>query len=271
MLYVESVSYSLLINGDQQYELLSRQLVSVQKSVVMFSPNVGTDTRVAIFNILGMKEVITHGTYQGIPSSIGSSKKEIFSSLIGRLKSQIEDWKPKLLSKAAFNKLCRDKAEGGLGFRDNHAFNIALLSKQDWRIASNPLSQLAQMYRVKYYPYGTNEQFGVKSAYKFYRSSNSQNHMQPSTSTGVANGVCIELTIQDEIVGAETFQDLFEQRRVSLHRNEFLIWVTCMWDLWYQWNRKLNGETFRLSQEIKRFAEDFLTNLLSAPQQMEGD
>ncbi|GAA0151857.1 hypothetical protein LIER_10484 [Lithospermum erythrorhizon] len=172
----------------QQYEVLSGQRVSVQKSAVMFSPNVGSVTWGAISNILGMREVTTHGTYLGLPSSIGSSKKDVFSSLIGRVKNRIEDWKPKLLSKAGkfvfitsvlqavptldmqYFKLpihyCHElysqvanywwgstDNKGGLGFRDNHVFNIALLSKQAWRIVSNPSSELAQMFRAKYYPH----------------------------------------------------------------------------------------------------------------------
>ncbi|GAA0141935.1 hypothetical protein LIER_42692 [Lithospermum erythrorhizon] len=79
---------------------MSGQLVSIQKSTVTFSPNVGKGTREAISSILGMKEVASYGTYLGLPSTIGSSKKEIFVFLVGRLKSRIEDCKPKLLSKA---------------------------------------------------------------------------------------------------------------------------------------------------------------------------
>ncbi|GAA0157306.1 hypothetical protein LIER_14604 [Lithospermum erythrorhizon] len=66
----------------------------------------------------------------------------------------------------AYDKLCREKSNGGLGFRDNHAFNIALLSKQAWRIASDPSSQIAQVYKAKYFPHGTfwNAKIGNKSS-----------------------------------------------------------------------------------------------------------
>ncbi|GAA0149310.1 hypothetical protein LIER_08523 [Lithospermum erythrorhizon] len=149
-------------------------------------------------------EVTTHGIYLGLPSIIGSSKKEVFSSLVGRIKSRIEDWKPSLLSKAGkavfitsvlqsiptfdmqcfklplticheinscianywwgstknnrkihwvvFDKFCKAKSEGGLSCRYTHTFNISLLSKQTWKIATDPSSQIALTYKAKYFP-----------------------------------------------------------------------------------------------------------------------
>ncbi|GAA0160774.1 hypothetical protein LIER_17252 [Lithospermum erythrorhizon] len=174
--FVESLSYSLLINGAQlrhgyepishllfsddtllfgeatesearsilsilqQYELLSGQLVSTQKSAVTFSPNVSSSTRETISRVLGMQEVTTHGTYLGLPSTIDTSKKE-------------DSKENRKMHWVVFYTLCKQKAEGGLGFRDTHAFNIALLSKYAWRIASDPGSQIALAYKAKYFPH----------------------------------------------------------------------------------------------------------------------
>ncbi|GAA0183493.1 hypothetical protein LIER_30894 [Lithospermum erythrorhizon] len=84
----------------KKYELLSGQLVNTQKSAVTFSPNVDRGTIEDISRILGMQEAPSHGNFLGLPSTIGSTKKEILSSIIGRVHNRIADWKPKLLSKA---------------------------------------------------------------------------------------------------------------------------------------------------------------------------
>ncbi|PRQ29705.1 putative RNA-directed DNA polymerase [Rosa chinensis] len=48
--------------------------------------------------------------------------------------------------------LCRPRKEGGLGFRDLHAFNRAMLAKQGWRIVQFPNSLIAKMYKARYSP-----------------------------------------------------------------------------------------------------------------------
>jgi hypothetical protein len=44
------------------------------------------------------------------------------------------------------------KKYGGMGFRDFHSFNLAMLGKQVWRLISDPLSLCARVLKVKYYP-----------------------------------------------------------------------------------------------------------------------
>jgi len=46
------------------------------------------------------------------------------------------------------------KEEGGLGFRDLHVFNMAMLAKQCWRLLMKPDSLCAQILRARYYPAG---------------------------------------------------------------------------------------------------------------------
>ncbi|XP_024199819.1 uncharacterized protein LOC112203021 [Rosa chinensis] len=52
----------------------------------------------------------------------------------------------------SWEKLCLTKAEGGMGFKNIYAYNLAMLGKQGWRLISNPHSLIAKLYKAKYYP-----------------------------------------------------------------------------------------------------------------------
>ena len=47
--------------------------------------------------------------------------------------------------------MCKSKMNGGIGFRNLQAFNLAMLAKQGWRLISNPNSLVAQIYKARYY------------------------------------------------------------------------------------------------------------------------
>ncbi|XP_024196518.1 uncharacterized mitochondrial protein AtMg00310-like [Rosa chinensis] len=53
----------------------------------------------------------------------------------------------------AWEKLCCPKSEGGLGFRNMHFFNLALLAKQGWRLLTQLDSIIAKLLKAKYFPH----------------------------------------------------------------------------------------------------------------------
>jgi ribonuclease HI len=52
----------------------------------------------------------------------------------------------------AWDKLACPKEEGGLGFRDFHNFNMAMVAKQGWNFMHHPTSLVARLYKARYFP-----------------------------------------------------------------------------------------------------------------------
>lgn len=55
----------------------------------------------------------------------------------------------------AWSKMTQLKQYGGMGFKDLHQFNIALLAKQSWRLLKEPQSLLSRVLQAKYYSKST--------------------------------------------------------------------------------------------------------------------
>ncbi|KAL0432445.1 UNVERIFIED_CONTAM: putative mitochondrial protein [Sesamum latifolium] len=53
-----------------------------------------------------------------------------------------------------WNRLCDSKLVGGLGFRQLHLFNLAMLAKHLWRIMLHPESLLSRILKARYFPTG---------------------------------------------------------------------------------------------------------------------
>ena len=54
----------------------------------------------------------------------------------------------------AWDNLTKTRGKGGLGYRDMHLLNQALLARQAWRLLQNPSSLYARVLKAKYFPHG---------------------------------------------------------------------------------------------------------------------
>jgi ribonuclease HI len=107
----------------------------------------------------GGKEILLKAIAQAIPTYAMSVFKipkgiiKAISAAIARFWWGEKDGK-KSMHWYSWWKMCTPKKEGGMGFRDLHCFNLAMLSKQIWRLANDPTSLCAQVLSAKYYPSG---------------------------------------------------------------------------------------------------------------------
>ncbi|KAL0430336.1 UNVERIFIED_CONTAM: putative mitochondrial protein [Sesamum radiatum] len=104
------------------------------------------------------KEVLIKAVAQAIPTyAMGCFRLPV--SLIKEIQSMISNFwwhngEARNIHWISWHRLYTPKARGGLGFRDLQAFNLAMLSKQIWRIITNPSSLLSSVLRARYFPHG---------------------------------------------------------------------------------------------------------------------
>ncbi|XP_019085522.1 PREDICTED: uncharacterized protein LOC109126438 [Camelina sativa] len=104
----------------------------------------------------GGKEVMIKSVATAVPTFVMSCFR-LPKTVTRKLTSAISNYwwsssgQSRGLHWVAWDKLCLDKKEGGLGFRGLDDFNTALLAKQLWRLISVLDSLFARVFKGRYY------------------------------------------------------------------------------------------------------------------------
>ncbi|KAH9786028.1 reverse transcriptase domain-containing protein [Citrus sinensis] len=186
------------------YGAASGQVVNYNKSSISYSANVRAASAQQVCDILKVAATSNHGSYLGLPSSIGRNKNETFRFIRDKAWRRLQSWNQKLLSRAGkeillkivaqampnyamnlyllpldlcrelermmnsfwwgnhrsdsrginwmrWERLCKPKAHGGIGFKQLHHFNVAMHGKQGWRLLSQPDSLVARILKSRYH------------------------------------------------------------------------------------------------------------------------
>ncbi|XP_075655069.1 uncharacterized protein LOC142625268 [Castanea sativa] len=102
------------------------------------------------------REILIKAVAQATPTYMMSCFK-IPDSLCKELSSMMSNFwwgqkdKETKMSWISWEKLCTPKDRGGMGFRDQKAFNLALLTKQGWKIMRNQNSLVHRIFKMKYF------------------------------------------------------------------------------------------------------------------------
>ena len=107
----------------------------------------------------GGKEALLKAVIQAIPAYamfVFKLSKQIIKGIITAMSQYWwgDDDQKNHMHWFAWWKMCVPKNQGGMGFRDLHCFNLAMLAKQVWQLIAEPNSLCASVLRAKYFPSG---------------------------------------------------------------------------------------------------------------------
>jgi hypothetical protein len=82
-----------------------------------------------------------------------------------------------------------------MGFKNLHAYNLAMLAKQGWRILTNPISLIARLYKAVYFPNGNflNAAMGDSPSFSWRSIVNARHILQAGLVWKVGSGVDIRI------------------------------------------------------------------------------
>ena len=107
----------------------------------------------------------------------------------------------------SWDKICTPKIEGGLGFRDLRAFNLALLAKQGWCLQTHTSSLVHRVFKAKYFPEGDflTATLGSSPLYAWRSIMAAQKIVQQGYRWQVGNGTSISVWTDKWLPTSSTF------------------------------------------------------------------
>ncbi|KAH1065447.1 hypothetical protein J1N35_030434 [Gossypium stocksii] len=82
----------------REYEMISRQQVNFDKSLLYFGANVHLLCKETIANLVGVRVAVSPEKYLGLPMMVGKRKTWAFSNFIDRFRKRVEGWSCRFLS-----------------------------------------------------------------------------------------------------------------------------------------------------------------------------
>lgn len=83
-----------------QYEVASGQMINKNKSAITFSKKTPSAMKEEAKAILGITKEGGEGKYLGAPEHFGRRKRNLFTSIVDRIRQRAASWSTKCLSKA---------------------------------------------------------------------------------------------------------------------------------------------------------------------------
>ncbi|XP_048604798.1 uncharacterized protein LOC125582248 [Brassica napus] len=142
-----------------KYELASGKKINPEKSSITFSSKTPPEVKNQVKTLLGIDKEGGVGKYMGLPEHFGRKKRDLFASIVDKIKQRSISWTTSFLSTAGKATMLQAVLSSvptfamslcGLGFRDIILFNQALLAKIAWRLIRKPDCLLARVLLGKY-------------------------------------------------------------------------------------------------------------------------
>ena len=162
------------------------------------------------------KEILIKAVAQAIPTYTMSVFK-LLDSLCDKMTSMVRKfwWGQKegrnKMTWLSWEKMCAPKKDGGLGFRDLKAFNIALLAKQGRCLQSNTRSLVHRVLKACYFPDCDfiDAELGQTPSYAWRSIMVAQDVVRDGHQWQVGDGTSIQIWRDKWLPKSSTFQVIF--------------------------------------------------------------